>query len=749
LNSLNTPFLANNGKAAGRYRVWPGSPHALGATWDGSGTNFALFSAHAEAVDVCLFDDSGKREIARIRLPEHTHEVWHGYLPDVRIGQLYGFRVYGPYAPEQGDRFNHNKLLLDPYAKALVGQVKWHDSLFGYQIGHEDGDLSFSKADSAPYMPKCQVVDTAYTWGGEAFTATPWHDTILYEMHVRGFTMRHPGVPKAARGTFAGLAEAPVVDYLKSLGVTAVELLPVHAFLHDRHLIDRGVRNYWGYNSIGFFAPHPEYLGKGGLNEFKIFVQVMHDAGIEVILDVVYNHTAEGNHMGPTLSFRGIDNRSYYHLMGDNPRFYNDFTGTGNALELRHRNVLRMVTDSLRYWVEEMRVDGFRFDLATTLARVNGAYDQHAGFLDAVAQDPVLLRTRMIAEPWDTGMGGYQVGGFPPGWAEWNDRYRDTIRKFWKGDGGQMAEVASRLSGSSDIFGHQGRKPWASINFITAHDGFTLNDLVSYNDKHNEANGEDNRDGHSDNHSWNHGVEGPTDDPAILALRRRQRRNFLLTLLISQGVPMIVAGDEFGRSQNGNNNAYCQDSELSWLDWEGIDESGHELLAFTQALIRLRRSHLVFHRSRFFLGDVIPGTSVKDVTWLRPDGEEMTEQDWGDPAARTLGMLLSGEAGKTHLTESGEPEPDQTFLVWLNASHVDMTCRTPPVPSGTRWHVVADTLAAGPKHNAAGARTMGGKAAASSKKGRVFVAARSALILERRDVNKADREPSAAPRAKV
>jgi glycogen operon protein len=747
LTTLSPPFINRSSNGASRFRVWPGTPHNLGATWDGSGTNFALFSAHATAVELCLFDDAGTKEIARIPLPEHTHEIWHGYLPDVRIGQLYGFRVHGPYAPDAGHRFNANKLLLDPYAKALVGEIAWHDALFGYVVGDPDADLSFSTLDSAPYMPKCQVVDTAFTWSAEPFTQRPWHDTILYEMHVKGFTMRHPDVPVPLRGTFAGLAEAPVVEYLKDLGVTAVELLPVHAFLHDRHLVERGVRNYWGYNTVGFFALHPEYLGKGGLNEFKIFVQVMHDAGIEVILDVVYNHTAEGNHLGPTLSFRGIDNASYYHLMGDDPRYYNDFTGTGNALELRHRNVLRMVTDSLRYWCEEMNIDGFRFDLATTLARVNGAYDQHAGFLDAVAQDPVLSRKKLIAEPWDTGMGGYQVGGFPPGWAEWNDRYRDTVRKFWKGDNGMLPEFTSRLSGSADIYNHQGRKPWASINFITAHDGFTLNDLVSYNEKHNEANGEDNRDGHSDNHSWNHGTEGPTHERGILALRRRQRRNFLLTLLISQGVPMIVAGDEFGRTQRGNNNAYCQDNDLSWIDWPGIDAAGHDLLAFTRALVRLRREHLVFHRSRFFQGDVIPGTDVKDVTWLRPDGREMTEEDWHNPAAKTLGMLLSGEAGLTHLTESGEPEPDQTFLVWLNASHLDLTCRNPPLPAGQRWHVEADTLATGPRHNAAGARTLSKGKAAASKKGRVFVAARSALILSRQEASSRDRDgaPGHAP----
>jgi glycogen operon protein len=496
-------------------------------------------------------------------------------------------------------------------------------------------------------------------------------------------------VAEEARGTFDGLSSAPVVAYLRDLGITAIELLPVHAFVHDRHLIERGLRNYWGYNTIGFFAPHPEYLSKGWLGEFKTFVQVMHDAGIEVILDVVYNHTAEGNQMGPTLSFRGIDNRSYYYLMEDQ-RYYNDFTGTGNALELRHPYVLRMVTDSLRYWVEEMRVDGFRFDLATTLARVEGPFDEHASFLDAVAQDPVLASVKLIAEPWDTGLGGYQVGHFPPGWAEWNDQYRDTVRKFWKGDEGQLPALASRISGSADIFNYRGRRPWASINFVTAHDGFTLRDLVSYNDKHNEANKEDNRDGSDNNNSWNGGAEGPTDDPEILALRRRQMRNFLTTLLLSQGVPMLVAGDEFGRTQDGNNNAYCQDSEISWLDWN-LREEGEALLAFTRQLIRLRLDHIVFRRGRFFQGAVIPGTEVKDVTWLRADGEEMSEQDWADAHAKMLCLLLSGEAGLMHLTARGEKETDDTFLLVVNASHLDVTQRLPTGEEAEHWEVLIDT----------------------------------------------------------
>jgi isoamylase len=670
-------------------RVWPGLPYPLGATWDGSGTNFALFSAHAEKVELCLFDDAGGREIARVALPEYTHEIWHGYLPDVRPRQLYGYRVYGPYDPKAGHRFNHHKLLLDPYAKAIHGTPRWDDAVFGYQVGDPKADLTFDRRDSAPFMPKCRVIDPAFTWGRDRPTQRAWHETIIYEMHLKGFTKQHPEVPEEARGTFGGLSSAPVVDYLSALGVTAVELLPVHAFIHDRHLIERGLRNYWGYNSIGFFAPHPEYLGKGGTGEVKTFVQVMHDAGIEVILDVVYNHTAEGNHMGPTLSFRGIDNRSYYYLMEDQ-RYYNDFTGTGNALELRHPYVLRMVTDSLRYWVEEMRVDGFRFDLATTLARVEGPFDEHASFLDAVAQDPVLASVKLIAEPWDTGLGGYQVGHFPPGWAEWNDQYRDTVRKFWKGDEGQLPALASRLSGSADIYNHRGRRSWASINFVTAHDGFTLRDLVSYDRKHNEANREDNRDGSDNNNSSNCGVEGPTDDPEILTLRRRQMRNFLTTLLLSQGVPMVVAGDEFGRTQGGNNNAYCQDNEISWLDWN-LSAEGEALLAFTRQLIRLRRDHIVFRRGRFFQGATIPGADVKDVTWLRADGVEMAQGDWANAQARTLCLLLSGEAGLMHLTARGDKETDDTFLLIVNAAHEDAAQKLPAGGAGVHWETLIDT----------------------------------------------------------
>jgi isoamylase len=675
-----------------RYRVWPGRPHPLGATWDGSGTNFALFTAHADKVELCLFEDHGKSEIERVVLPEYTHEIWHAYLPDVRPGQLYGYRVHGPYKPEQGHRFNPNKLLLDPYARALEGTLTWDDALFGYEVGHPKGDLSFDERDSAAFVPKCEVVDPAFTWG-RRLEPRPPHEAIVYEMHVRGFTMTNPGVPESLRGTFGGLATAPVVDYLRDLGITAIELLPVHAFVHDRLLIERGLSNYWGYNSIQFFAPHPEYLGKGGLGDFKAFVQQMHDAGIEVILDVVYNHTAEGNQLGPTLSFRGIDNKSYYFLENGLERYYHDFTGTGNALELRHRHVLRMVTDSLRYWVEEMRVDGFRFDLATTLARVGGQFDEQASFLDAVAQDPVLSTVKLIAEPWDTGAGGYQLGHFPPGWSEWNDQYRDTVRRFWKGDPGQLGTLASRFSASADIFDRRGRRSWATVNFVTAHDGFTLRDLVSYERKHNEANGEGNRDGVEHNHSANHGVEGPTDDAGIVALRNRQMRNLLATLLISQGTPMLLGGDELGRTKQGNNNTYCQDNELNWIDWQ-LDGEAEGLLAFTRRLIALRRKHIVFHRDRFFHGRTIPGTDVKDVVWLRPDGREMREKDWADPDRRVIAIRLSGEAGLLHLTETGEQELDDTFLITMNASAEDVVFRLPEDPPEARWQVLIDTAAA-------------------------------------------------------
>ena len=609
----------------------------------------------------------------------------------MHIGQLYGYRVYGPYEPKAGHRYNHHKLLLDPYAKALRGALVWDDALYGYTVGDPAADLSFDTRDSAPYVPKCQVIDPAFTWGGKGPPATPWHETIIYELHVRGFTMRHPDVPKASRGTFEALASGPVVQYLRDLGVTAVELMPVQAFVHERRLIERGLRNYWGYNPFGFFAPHVDYLRSGAVHEFKTFVQLMHNAGIEVIIDVVYNHTAEGNELGPTLCFKGVDNCCYYHLTDDQRNRYHDFTGTGNTLELRHPQVLRMVTDSLRYWILEMGVDGFRFDLAAALARVDDDFNEHASFLDAVAQDPVLSRAKLIAEPWDTGADGYQLGRFPPAWAEWNDRYRDSVRRFWRGDAAQLPELATRLSGSADLFDKRGRRPWASINYVTSHDGFTLNDLVSFNEKHNDANGESNRDGQTANLSLNYGVEGPTNDAAIGRLRRRQVKNFLATLLLSQGVPMLLAGDELGRTQQGNNNAYCQDNETSWLDWEGIGAEETELSAFTREMIRLRRRHIVLHRHRFFRGRPIRGTSIKDVVWLRPDGKEMRLENWRDAAAKSVAFLLSGAAGEYHLTHEGIPEPDVTLLVILNAGADAIRYTLPVLQKTGRWRVLAAT----------------------------------------------------------
>lgn len=677
-----------------KIRVWPGNPTPLGATWDGSGTNFALFSAHAEKVQLCLFDETGQIEIGRVELPEFTHEVWHGYLPDVRPGQLYGYRVHGPYDPHKGHRFNPNKLLIDPYAKALHGELKWDDALFGYKVGDAEADLSFDASDSAPFMPKCVVIDPAFTWGHRP-QQRPWHESVIYEMHVRGFTMLHPEVPESARGTFGALTVPQVVQYLRDLGITAVELMPIHAFVHDRHLVARGMKNYWGYNSIAFFAPHPEYLGRGGLVELKTFVQIMHDSGIEVILDVVFNHTAEGNHLGPTLSFRGIDNKSYYYLFTDNPRFYTDYTGTGNTLELRHPAVLRMVTDSLRYWVEEMHIDGFRFDLAPALAREEGRFNVRSGFLTAIAQDPVLSSIKLIAEPWDPGEGGYQLGNFPPGWAEWNDQYRDTVRQYWRGDHGKRPVFASRFSGSSDIFDHRGRRAWASINFVTAHDGFTLRDVVSYAHKHNEANGEENRDGADANYSWNLGVEGETADEEINQLRLRLIRNMLATLFLSQGVPMLTAGDELLRTQKGNNNAYCQDNEISWIDWSLQTPEREAMLEFVRKLIALRHQHIVFHRNRFFHGGEIPGTNVKDVSWLRPDGEEIQEKDWHRHEDTAFACLLHGEAGLTHLTARGEPEPDQSFLVVFNPSTEAIEFVLPALASDGPWRLLADTASGG------------------------------------------------------
>ena len=658
---------------AARTRVEPGLPYPLGATWDGAGVNFAIFSANAEKVELCLFDARGRRELARIPLPEYTDEVWHGYLPDARPGTLYGYRVSGPYDPSRGHRFNHHKLLLDPYAKAFSGALRWSDAHYGYRIGSHRADLSFDRRDNATGMPKCVVLEEAFTWGADNRPAVPWVNTVFYELHVKGFTALHPDVPPALRGTFGGLAAPAIVAYLRDLGITTVELLPVHAFVDDRRLVEQKLRNYWGYNSIGFFAPDGRYLSAGDPNEFKTMVKHLHEAGIEVVLDVVYNHTAEGSELGPTLSFRGIDNASYYRLAAD-PRYYEDTTGTGNSLDLRHPRVLQMVTDSLRYWVEEMHVDGFRFDLAPTLARENHGYAGDAAFFKAIRQDPVLSRVKMIAEPWDTGLGGYQLGNFPPGWSEWNGKYRDTVRRFWRGDMGVLPELASRLAGSADLFEHQGRRPRASVNFVTVHDGFTLNDLVSYNGKHNEANHEDNRDGSDDNNSWNCGAEGPTDDPEIINLRERQKRNFIATMLLSLGVPLVLGGDEFGRTQRGNNNAYCQDNEISWVDWNARGARDLALAQFTTNVLRMRREHPAFKRDAFFRGRPIADGGRKDIAWMKPEGGEMEPNDWtGD--RRTIGLYLGARP---------------LLFAALNAAPDDLDFALPDVER-VAWSLVFDT----------------------------------------------------------
>jgi isoamylase len=665
-----------------------GRPFPLGATWDGLGVNFALFSAHAKKVDLCLFDLDGRSELERIELPEYTDEVWHGYLPEARPGTTYGYRVHGPYEPDAGHRFNPNKLLIDPYAKQLVGSLKWGPELFGYTLDHPDKDLSFDARDSAPFVPKCRVIDPAFTWGRDQRTAIGWERTILYEMHVRGFTMRHRQVPKELRGTFAGLADPHICGYLRSLGITSAELLPIHAFVDDDYLLQKGLKNYWGYNSICFLAPDPRYLSTPFVNEFKEMVNQFHAAGIELILDVVYNHTAEGSELGPTISFKGIDNASYYRLLPDQQRFYINDTGTGNTVNLSHPRVLQLVADSLRYWAGEMRVDGFRFDLATILAREPYGFDEGGGFLDACRQDPTLSQVKLIAEPWDIGPGGYQVGHFPPGWAEWNDKFRDTVRAYWKGDEGQLPDLAKRITGSGDLFDRRGRKPWASVNFITAHDGFTLHDLVSYNEKHNEANGENNEDGNSDNRSWNHGVEGPTDDPEIVALRERQKRNMLATLLLAHGTPMLLAGDEFGRTQNGNNNAYCQDNELNWIDWDQIPDGGGDLVDFVRKLIALRKAYPILHRSRFIVGEYNEVLEVKDATWLSPSGEEMALEQWQDPNAKCFGVVFDGRAQPTGIRRRGA---DATILLVLSAHHDVVEFTLPAVPDGDSWLCLIDT----------------------------------------------------------
>jgi isoamylase len=669
-------------------RTRPGRPYPLGATWDGSGVNFAVFSENAQAVELCLFDD---RSETRVPVIEQTEHVWHVYLPEARPGLRYGYRVQGPWDPAAGHRFNAAKLLLDPYARALDGTIRWSDALFGYEVGHRDADLALDGRDSAPDMPKSVVADTAFTWGSDRPPRTPWSQTVIYEMHVKGFTARHPEVPRHLRGTYAGLVAPAALAHLRHLGVTAVELMPIHHFVADKHLRDRGLTNYWGYNSIGFFAPDIRYASTraagGHVNEFKTMVKTLHEAGIEVILDVVYNHTAEGNHLGPTLCFRGLDNAAYYRLAADR-RYYMDFTGCGNTLNMTHPRTLQLIMDSLRYWIQEMHVDGFRFDLASALARELSEVDRLGSFFDIIHQDPVISQVKLIAEPWDLGEGGYQVGNFPNHWAEWNGIYRDTVRGFWKGDEGQVASMGHRLTGSSDLYGQGGRRPYASINFVTAHDGFTLEDLVSYNDKHNEANGEDNRDGHDHNLSWNCGVEGPTDDAKIVALRERQKRNFLATLLLSQGVPMLSGGDEIGRTQRGNNNAYCQDNELSWHDWR-LDRRGKALLEFTRQLIGLRCRHPVLRRKQFFFGRAIY-SDLKDLTWFRPDGREMTEEDWQNPGTRAFALRLAGDAIE-EVDERGERIVDATLLILVNAFWEPLPFVLPAHRSGVRWEPVLDT----------------------------------------------------------
>ncbi|MCI1017263.1 glycogen debranching protein GlgX [Microbacterium sp. C5A9] len=670
------------------HDVWPGSPYPLGATFDGQGTNFALFSEGAEKVELCLFDDDGTEE--RVLLEEVDAFVWHGYLPSVQPGQLYGYRVHGPYDPAQGQRFNPNKLLLDPYAKSVAGRIDWGQPLFGYDFGDPD---SRNDEDSASTMVKGVVINPFFEWAGDRLPKTPYAQTVIYEAHVKGLTERHPDVPDELRGTYAAIAHPSVIEHLVHLGVTAIELMPVHQFVYDSTLLEKGLTNYWGYNTLAFFAPHNDYSSSGQhgqqVQEFKAMVRALHAAGIEVILDVVYNHTAEGNHMGPMLSMRGIDNEAYYRLEEDR-RYYTDYTGTGNSLNAGNPHALQLIMDSLRYWVTEMHVDGFRFDLASTLAREFYDVDRLAAFFELVQQDPIVSQVKLIAEPWDVGPGGYQVGNFPPQWTEWNGKYRDTVRDFWRGEPQALGEFASRLTGSADLYEHSGRRPVASINFVTAHDGFTLRDLVSYNEKHNDANGEDNADGESHNRSDNNGVEGPSDDEAVNRIRARQQRNFLATLLLSQGVPMIAHGDELGRTQGGNNNGYAQDNEITWVDWEAADRP---LIEFTAAVARLRRAHPTFRRSRFFDGRPVrseDGERVPDVVWLRPDGRRMEPEDWDSGFGLAIGMFLNGQ-GIREKDRRGRPVSDQNFLVYFHSGSESIDAVLPDGRHGLAWEVAIDT----------------------------------------------------------
>ena len=697
-------------------RIWPGKPYPLGATWDGIGTNFSVFSEVAERVELCLFDANGAE--SRVRLPETTAFIFHGYLPNVGPGQRYGFRVHGPWAPEHGHRCNANKLLLDPYGKGVDGQVQWNEAVFPYWFGDPEGPVN--DADSAAYMPRSVVVDERFDWGGDRWPRTPLHKTVIYEAHVKGLTMRHPDVPPHLRGKYLGISHPAIVQYLLALGVTAIELQPVHQFVHDSLLVERGLRNYWGYNSIGFLAPHNEYATSergAQVTEFKQMVRTLHAAGIEVILDVVYNHTAEGNHLGPVLSLKGIDNAAYYRLVADHRRYYMDYTGTGNSLNMRHPHVLQLLMDSLRYWVTEMHVDGFRFDLAATLARGLHDVDRLSAFFDLIQQDPVVCQAKLIAEPWDVGQGGYQVGNFPPLWCEWNGKYRDCVRDYWRSQDQTLGEFAYRFTGSSDLYEGTGRRPYASINFVTAHDGFTLRDLVSYNDKHNDANGEDNRDGESHNRSWNCGVEGPTDDEEVNALRSRQQRNFLATLLLSQGIPMLLSGDEGGRTQHGNNNVYCQDNEISWVDWSSFDES---LLQFCQRLIAFRAAHPVFRRRRWFQGMELHG--LADIEWFTPTGHAMSSRDWGTGHNKSFSVFLNGDAIPS-IGPRGERVLDDSFLVMFNAHYHPLRFSPPDVAFGAQWHMVIDTASG----------RVGATARVYRPNSRLKLEGRSLAVLQRRE----------------
>lgn len=669
-----------------KHKIESGSAYPLGATWDGSGVNFALFSAHAERVELCLFDSNGRREIAKFTLPENTNQVWHGYLPYLRPGTLYGYRVHGPYEPSAGHRFNANKLLIDPYARQLHGKIRWSDSVNAYKVGNKSEDLSFCKRDSANAMPKSVVIDSAYTWGSDQPPRVPWSDTIIYEAHVKGMTKLHPGMPANLQGTYSGMAEPVIIEHLKALGITSVELLPVQSFAHDRFLVEKGLRNYWGYSTLNYFTTHKDYSNGNAITDFKTMVRRLHDAGIEVILDVVYNHTAEGNHLGPHLSWRGIDNASYYRLSSEDKRYYVNDTGCGNTLNVNHPRVLQMVLDSLRYWVSDMHVDGFRFDLASTLGREPNGFDANCSLFSAIMQDPVLSGVKLIAEPWDLGPGGYQLGGFPIGWTEWNDRYRDTFRRYWCGENSMLPDIAKNLHGSSDVFESSHRQPWASINFITSHDGFTLHDLVSFEEKHNLENGEENRDGHHSNFSCNYGHEGVTEDEAINSLREKQKRNLLASLILSQGTPMIISGDELGHTKNGNNNAYCQDNEINWINWEALSQNNQSLNQFANRLTALRKRYPVLHRTSFVHGSPIAqGSELNDICWVSIQGEAMHEAQWKDPNGHFLAMLLASRI-------EGETDTiDQVLLLVFHSGSEDLDMQLPDLHISQNWRRLIST----------------------------------------------------------